>query len=377
MYDLKDIVLPIPLHTNSTTQQAKFDFALVEQERVAAMQEIVLIDLPFHRAAQLWLAQHSLYIKPITIVGYRNAVNLLSAYLGDILVKDIHIGHLRGYQIERRKKAGPYLTNAELGVLAMIMKEARCWKSISELYRPLKVPKRKAGHSLTEAEEMQLRETAFTKPKWRLAGHCMMVMLSTTMGFGELRHVRRQDVDMQKRSIQVVQGAKNEFRDRIIPMNEAAYNSMCWILDRWTDLGGRHAEDFILPHRPRTNKGPWIFTEPMTAITSAFRQIRKAAGVPHFRIYDCRVQAITKLLQNPNVSTQVSKEIAGHISQAMQSKYSIQRFDAKKAALDALEPVTVSFKKPVQNISEFPVDASVKSAYVRYSNESLHKRRSS
>ena len=37
------------------------------------------------------------------------------------------------------------------------------------------------------------------------------------------------------------------------------------------------------------------------------------------------------------VSPQVSREIAGHISQAMQDRYSIQRFDTKKAALDALE----------------------------------------
>jgi hypothetical protein len=65
--------------------------------------------------------------------------------------------------------------------------------------------------------------------------------------------------------------------------------------------------------------------------------IRKAAGIPHFRIYDCRVQAITKLLSDPNVSAQVSREIAGHVSQAMQSRYSIQLFNTKKAALDALD----------------------------------------
>jgi hypothetical protein len=75
----------------------------------------------------------------------------------------------------------------------------------------------------------------------------------------------------------------------------------------------------------------------MSAITSAFNGIRKQAGLPKFRVYDCRVQAITKLLSNPAVSPQVSKEIAGHISQAMQDRYSIQQFDTKMAALDALE----------------------------------------
>ena len=46
---------------------------------------------------------------------------------------------------------------------------------------------------------------------------------------------------------------------------------------------------------------------------------------------------ITKLLSDPKVSPQVSKEIAGHISQAMQDRYSIQQHDTKMAALEALE----------------------------------------
>jgi hypothetical protein len=66
-------------------------------------------------------------------------------------------------------------------------------------------------------------------------------------------------------------------------------------------------------------------------------RIRKEAGLARFRVYDCRVQAITKLLSNPAISPQVSKEIAGHISQAMQDRYSIQTFETKKAALNALE----------------------------------------
>jgi hypothetical protein len=119
---------------------------------------------------------------------------------------------------------------------------------------------------------------------------------------------------------------------------------MTWILERWKKLGGYSDEHYILPHRPRTRmkKGQWLVDEPMTEITSAFNGIRKAAGLSHFRIYDCRVQAITKPLSNPMVSTQVSKEIAGHISQAMQNRYSIQRFETKKAALDALENPPVS-----------------------------------
>jgi integrase len=298
--------------------------------------------LTLAEAGPKWLQEHSRYIKPNTLRNYRAAIKLLTESLGNVLVKDIHIGHVRAYQAERGKKAGAYLLNSEVCVLQMILKEARCWKPIADLYKPLRVPKRRAGHSISAEEELILREVAFSRPKWRLAAHCMMVMLSTTMGFGELRHIRRRDVDLKKRSLLVRDGAKNDYRDRTIPMNAAALESMMWILERWKGLGGTQDAQFILPHRPRARKGPWIFTEPMGAITTAFNGIRKEAGLPKFRVYDCRVQAITKLLSNPAVSPQVSKEIAGHISQAMQNHYSIQQFDTKMAALQTLETTSIA-----------------------------------
>jgi integrase len=206
------------------------------------------------------------------------------------------------------------LVNCELGVLQMILKQAGEWKRIEEFYKPLSVPRRGAGHSISSQQESRLREVALSRPKWALAARCMTVMLSTTMGFGELRQLRRKDVDMQRQCITVREGAKNEHRERTIPLNASAHEAIAWILQRWRELGGSSEEHYILPHRPRCPKGPWLMDEPMTAITSAFGAIRKAAGLPKFRIYDCRVQAITKLLSNPAVSPQVSKEIAGHIS---------------------------------------------------------------
>ena len=94
-----------------------------------------------------------------------------------------------------------------------------------------------------------------------------------------------------------------------------------------------------------------------TSIYSSFRSIRNAAGLPQFRIYDCRVQAITKLLSDPNVSPQVSKEIAGHISQRMQSRYSIQLFSTKKAALDGLDDPAPVLPSPKAALLLFPEGA--------------------
>jgi integrase len=349
------------------------DCPVCDQELERALEETDLTQLPFARAFEHWLTEHSRYIKPNTIRSYNCCRKPLLAFFGEMTTGKIHIGNIRRYQDERGERAGAYRINGELSALQQVLKEAGCWKAIAELYRPLPVPKSRSGHSISAEEEQRLREIAMQQPKWRLAAHCMTVMLSTTMGFGELRHIRRRDVDMRKGCLTVRDGAKNDFRDRTIPLNTAAYDSLSWILERWEKLGGSDPMEFILPHRPRGLGKPWIFDEPMTAITTAFRKIRKAAGLSHFRVYDCRVQAITKLLSNPAVSPQVAKEIAGHISQAMQDRYSIQQFDTKLAALEALEAP----RKPVQKVLEIPLDSYVKQAYGKHTDEDLQRRRRS
>jgi hypothetical protein len=129
--------------------------------------EIQLSDLPFPWAAELWLEAHKRYIKPQTIKNYRASLKPLLAILGDTIVKDIHIGHVRAYQAERGKTVAAYTLNGEVSVLQMILKEARCWKPIADLYKPLRVPKRRGGHSISADEERILREVAFSRPKWR------------------------------------------------------------------------------------------------------------------------------------------------------------------------------------------------------------------
>lgn len=335
------------------------DCPVCEPELKRAMEETVLAEICLERAFDFWLTEHKRYIKPNTLRSYLCCRKPLLAFFGEMTTGKIHVGNIRKYQDERKLTACNTKVNFELSALQQVLKEAGCWKVIAELYKPLPVPKSRRGQSLTPDQESRLRDIASSKPKWRLAANCMTVMLSTTMGFGELRFLRRRDVDLRQKCITVRDGAKNDTRDRTIPLNRGGYDAMCWIIDRWEHLGGSDDMQFILPHRPRIRGGPWLFDEPMTAIRSAFENIRESAGLPRFRLYDCRVQAITKLLSNPDVSPQVAREIAGHISQAMQDRYSIQLFDTKLAALESLD----SPKKPVDKITQISVDSPRRSEY--------------
>jgi hypothetical protein len=130
------------------------------------------------------------------------------------------------------------------------------------------------------------------------------------------------------------------------PLNFLALRSMRWIVKRWEKIGGSDPGQYILPHHARrtpqqkedpshTGAGP-LFTEPMGQIYRAARAILKDAGLAHLDPYDMRSHAITKLLSDPNVSDQMYTEIVGHVGAAMKRRYSKQRMENKRGAMDAM-----------------------------------------
>jgi len=317
---------------------------------------MLLLDTPFSAAAQIWLTDHSAYIKPGTLRVYRQYAKTLTEFLDDIPIRDIHIGNIRAYQRERQLRACPQRINAEvIAVLVPVLKEVGLWHRISDVYRPLPVPKKKVRKNMSEEEERRFLAVALDAghPKRLLAGHCMVIMANTGMGFGELRHLKREDVtlDVDKPFVTVnPEGAKNDFRVRTIPLNWIALRSMRWILLRWANLGGKNPTDYILPHHGvrtehekadrshRTSSAD--FSRPITGIYRAGNEILKEAGLEHLKLYDMRSHFATKLLSDPGVSDQMFKELFGHTTQNMRDRYSAQRMEKKSVHVEklALDP---------------------------------------
>ena len=106
------------------------------------------------------------------------ALKPLTSFFGDKPINEIGSVHIRMYQGLRSAKVCANTVNREVGVLQQVLREFDEWKRFENHYKQLKEPARRAGRSLTREEEQRLREVAFSKPKWRLAGHCMMVMLA-------------------------------------------------------------------------------------------------------------------------------------------------------------------------------------------------------
>ena len=69
---------------------------------------------------------------------------------------------------------------------------------------------------------------------------------------------------------------------------------------------------------------------------AAWANASKTAGV-HYRWHDCRHTFISRLAENPNVSEETLKALAGHVSKKMLERYSHIRSQAKRRAIESLD----------------------------------------
>jgi hypothetical protein len=86
---------------------------------------------PFKEAAPLWLASR-VKIKPRTRQDYEQYIRALSPSFGELPLRKIHLGHIRQYQVERSKHAGPARVNHELCLLAQVLKRAGTWAALED-----------------------------------------------------------------------------------------------------------------------------------------------------------------------------------------------------------------------------------------------------
>lgn len=296
---------------------------------------------PFPVAAAAWLKTQRKYVAPGTQKSYSQYIHTLAEFLGNIRLIDIRSGTIEAYKEWRLQTAGNTRTNNETGCLRMILKNAGLWKRLEENYRSLPRSKRKTRQSMHEEEVVCLLNNALLKPKRRLAGHCLIVMMYTSMGFGEMRYLRRKDVFLNTELpfLKINGGTKNDYRIRDVTLNRLALRSMRWIVHRWEELGGTDPEQYILPHRAAKRGGKPQFDVPMGHIYRAARGILNDAGLAHLDPYDMRSQFITKVSADPECTDQIYSELTGHTPKdvrEMRNRYSRQLLETKAKITDKL-----------------------------------------
>jgi integrase len=312
------------------------------------MRTAVLVQASFAEAAAGWLESRKPYISARTYLDYTNYTKILTSFFGEMRLPEIGSDEVRAYQKMRMARAGASCINKECSVLQQMLKRIGRWAEIAADYQPLPLPKESPHRALTPAEEDRLYRIGATNPAWEVAYCAFVLSINTTAGPGELRHLRLMDIDAEGHTLRVQpEGAKNEHRIRVIPLNSNAWAAMEHLIARAKRLGATAPAHYVMPFRVST--GNYDPARPALGWRTALHEMLTAADI-RISAYSFRHHAITKLLENPDVSEETAIAIAGHISDRMKKRYSHTRIEVRRAAVEALQRIAPqSVRPPVKN----------------------------
>jgi integrase len=297
----------------------------------------VLTESTFSHAAEAWLETRKPYIGPRTYTDYSNYIKTLGAFFSEVRLPEIDSDQIRAYQKMRMARAGASIINHECSVLQQMLKRIGHWANVKDDYQPLKLPKESPHRALTVEEEDRLYRIGASNPAWDVAFCTFVISINTTAGPGELRHIRLMDLHLDDRYFYVQpQGAKRDSRIRTIPLNDAAMESMGYLHRRALNLGCSAPHHYLLPFRAK--RGTYDPTRPCKGWRTALEQMLGAADID-VSAYSFRHHALTKLLENPEISEKTAEAIAGHISEKMKNRYAHIRMDIKRQAVEALQRI--------------------------------------
>lgn len=297
--------------------------------------------LSFEEAAERWLEIKKLHVrKPRTMEMYEWYIRNLSRVFGGLLLSQIHIGHVLEYQQQRRRSAGASCVNHEINTLSQILRHADLWDLIEKHYKPLPMPNWTPPKVLTAAEEERFFRVVATNPDWSVAYWAVSLTNNTSAMGTELRHLQLKHLKLEQEppTIHIPDDkVKNEFRARVVPLNEVAAKQIHRIVARAQKLGAWHPDHYIFPFRVK--KGEYDVRRPASPyfIRAAFRSMREVTGLQWLQPRNFRNQIITKLFES-GTPDETIMSIAGHQSIRMSRYYSRIRISAKAEALRAICP---------------------------------------
>jgi integrase len=285
----------------------------------------------FGNAADKNLSERIAHLAPRSVQTERERLKPLCAVFGPIKVHRITVEMVRTYMADRKAANVANKTiNLELGVLRGVMKRAKLWHLFADEIKPLPVHTQ-IGRAMTLDEKLRLAKTAPIRPDWQSARLAIVLALNTTMRACEIKALRWYDVDFLAGTV-TIRRSKTQAGQRIIPLNEDALGAMRELYCRASAVGGTHPDHYVFP---ACENGRFDPTTPQKSWRSAWRSLRKAAGISALRFHDLRHHAITELAES-QASDATIMAIAGHVSRQMLEHYSHVRLDLKRKALDGL-----------------------------------------
>jgi integrase len=266
-----------------------------------------------------------------SITTEKERLKPLRRYFGEMPLTRINSDLVRAYVAERKKAGVANKTvNLEIGVLRGVLKRAKRWYLLADEIKPLPA-RHQVGRALSPEEKLRLQKAAAKNPDWENARLAMTLALNTTMRACEVKGVRWRDVNFLERTVDIRQ-SKTDAGKRVIPLNSDAWEAIIELYHRAQGISGAEPEHHIFPACENGKIDP---STPQKTWRSAWRSLRKAAGLKELRFHDLRHHAITELAES-QASEQTIMAVAGHVSRQMLEHYSHVRLDAKRRAVEAL-----------------------------------------
>lgn len=281
------------------------------------------------QAATAWQAEHAHEVQPNTRRMARFALNQVLPVFGKKLLCDIDAQAIKEYQQRRLAQGSQGRTiNIEVGVLRQILKTNGYWTPLADHIKGL--PERKdIGRAITSSEESGLLTAAhgIDSPCYSAA----VLGLNTAMRHSEICGLQWRQIDFEARTLTVGHSKTAAGTGRLIPLNATAFDALAQWARHFPEARPEH---YVFPHCENRRIDP---TRPTKGWRTAWRHALRIAGF-HCRFHDLRVTCITKMAEG-GVPDLVIMGIAGHVSRKMLEHYSRIRTDAKRTALDNLDPV--------------------------------------
>lgn len=300
------------------------------------------------QALTKWMEFRAATRPKASVAAEQTACRHLKEIVGaDRRLSSITAWDMRRFQMKRLETVGPKTINNEMLVLTAVLKSARLWSYLKDLYEPLAVPKHGPGQALTPEMTAKLIETARTNDRWFVALCATVLAYATGCRSGEIKKLRLGDLvlDGEHPCIRLRAEDTKSRRDREPALNDLGLWALRELVKRATLLNAHAPEHYLLPadlskhtkqSDPLRSKTGFDPTYHQTTWDSAWEKLKEAAGVPSLRFHDLRHTHITHAVES-GVPIEVVMAQVGHISADMTRYYTHLGPKAKHAAVAAVQ----------------------------------------
>jgi integrase len=299
----------------------------------------------FRIAADEWFAEKA-GLAAKSQLGYKQRLVHVKKAFAKCLVGDIDVARVVRYRTERIAQGASNRTvNYEVGCIRGVLKRYGRWTPIGERISKLR-DNHDVGRALSAEDETKILRACGASPSPSLLT-LFIFARDTGLRAAEMKALRRRDLRLQWKNGVIVSGevivprSKTEAgTGRGVPLSA----DVCGALTLWLSRFPKATPDsYVFPrHRVEMVKRSTetrilgvVLSEPVQSWDHAWRTALKETRLT-YRWHDLRHTFISRLAENPNVSEQTIKALAGHVSKQMLERYSHIRTRAKQDAIATL-----------------------------------------